>query len=48
MLMFDRITEISENTGFIKKANLKAELDIKDDYGFLIVILKRILSCQDV
>jgi 3-hydroxyacyl-[acyl-carrier protein] dehydratase/trans-2-decenoyl-[acyl-carrier protein] isomerase len=31
MLMFDRITEISENTGAYKKGFIKAELDIKDD-----------------
>ena len=29
MLMFDRITEISENKGTLKKGLLKAELDIK-------------------
>ena len=46
MLMFDRITEISENTGIYKKGLIKAELDIKDDLWFLIVILKRILLCQ--
>ena len=34
MLMFDRITEISENTGEFKKGNIKAELDIKDDLWF--------------
>ena len=28
MLMFDRITEISENTGTYKKGLIKAELDI--------------------
>ena len=38
--MFDRITEISENTGIYKKGLIKAELDIKDDLWFLIVILK--------
>ena len=31
MLMFDRITEISDNNGAYNKGSLKAELDIKDD-----------------
>ena len=31
MLMFDRITEIKENTGEFKKGIIKAELDIKDE-----------------
>tara|TARA_B100000242_G_scaffold41943_1_gene25074 strand:+ start:1508 stop:2008 length:501 start_codon:yes stop_codon:yes gene_type:complete len=34
MLMFDRITEISENTGEFKKGIIKAELDIKDGLWF--------------
>ena len=34
MLMFDRITEISENTGTFKKGLIKAELDIKDNLWF--------------
>ena len=34
MLMFDRITEISENTGSYKKGLIKAELDIKNDLWF--------------
>ena len=34
MLMFDRITEISENTGEFKKGTIKAELDIKNDLWF--------------
>ena len=34
MLMFDRITEISENKGFFKKGLIKAELDIKDELWF--------------
>ena len=34
MLMFDRITEISENTGEFKKGIIKAELDIKNDLWF--------------
>ena len=32
MLMFDRITEISDNSGTFKKGSLKAELDIKDPF----------------
>ncbi|MFL2882729.1 MAG: bifunctional 3-hydroxydecanoyl-ACP dehydratase/trans-2-decenoyl-ACP isomerase [Pelagibacteraceae bacterium] len=34
MLMFDRITEISKDTGKFKKGLIKAELDIKDDLWF--------------
>ena len=34
MLMFDRITEISENKGAFKKGLLRAELDIKKDLWF--------------
>ena len=34
MLMFDRITEISEDTGEFKKGTIKAELDIKNDLWF--------------
>ena len=34
MLMFDRITEIRENTGEFKKGIIKAELDIKHDLWF--------------
>ena len=34
MLMFDRIIEISENTGAYKKGLIRAELDIKDDLWF--------------
>ena len=34
MLMFDRITEIIENTGAFNKGYMKAELDIKDDLWF--------------
>ena len=34
MLMFDRITEINDNTGSFKKGSLKAELDIKKDLWF--------------
>ena len=34
MLMFDRISEISENKGAYKKGLIKAELDIKDSLWF--------------
>ena len=34
MLMFDRITKISENTGTYKKGFIEAELDIKDNLWF--------------
>ena len=34
MLMFDRISEISENKGTFKKGLIKAELDIKDSLWF--------------
>ena len=34
MLMFDRITEITESEGFYKKVSMKAELDIKDNLWF--------------
>ena len=34
MLMFDRISEISENSGSYKKGSIKAELDIKDSLWF--------------
>ena len=34
MLMFDRISEISENKGNYKKGLIKAELDIKDSLWF--------------
>ena len=43
MLMFDRITEINDNNGAFKKGSLKAELDIKKTFGFLIVILRKTL-----
>ena len=45
MLMFDRITEINDNKGAFKGI-LKAELDIKKTFGFLIVFKEA--SCQDV
>ena len=48
MLMFDRITEINDNNGEFKKGLIKAELDIKMIFGFLIVILKKIPLCQGV
>ena len=34
MLMFDRISEITEHTGNFKKGFIKAELDIKDNLWF--------------
>ena len=34
MLMFDRITSVSENTGAYKKGEIKAELDIKPSLWF--------------
>ena len=34
MLMFDRITEIRENSGMYKKGSLKAELEIKEGLWF--------------
>ena len=34
MLMFDRITKISEDNGLFKKGLIKAELDIKDNLWF--------------
>jgi len=34
MLMFDRITEISQNSGEFKKGKIKAELDIKEGLWF--------------
>ena len=34
MLMFDRITEIIQNSGEFKKGFIKAELDIKDNLWF--------------
>ena len=34
MLMFDRISEISENKGVFKKGLIKAELDIKESLWF--------------
>ena len=34
MLMFDRITEITESQGVYKKGSMKAELDIKDNLWF--------------
>ena len=46
MLMFDRISEISENKGEFKKGLIKAELDIKIICGFLNVTLKMTLLCQ--
>ena len=34
MLMFDRISEISQNTGSFKKGSIKAELDVKENLWF--------------
>ena len=34
MLMFDRITEIHDDSGAFKKGSIKAELDIKDNLWF--------------
>jgi len=34
MLMFDRITEIRENSGIFNKGSIKAELDIKEGLWF--------------
>ena len=34
MLMFDRITEITESQGIYQKGSMKAELDIKDNLWF--------------
>ena len=34
MLMFDRISKISENTGSFKKGSIKAELDVKENLWF--------------
>ena len=34
MLMFDRITEINDNSGAFKKGSLKAEWDIKKEHWF--------------
>ena len=36
MLMFDRITNIENNTGKFKKGLVEAELDIKKDLWFFI------------
>ena len=40
MLMFDRITEIKSDNGKYKKGFIKAELDVKDNMWFSIVILR--------
>ena len=34
MLMFDRITEIRENSGIFNKGSIRAELDIKEELWF--------------
>ena len=48
MLMFDRITKITSDSGKYGKGEIKAELDINPKLWFLIVTLKWILSCQVV
>ena len=45
MLMFDRITEITENQGFYKKGSMKAELDIKDNLWFFDCHLEKTRLC---
>ena len=40
MLMFDRITEISDAGGAFNKGIIKAELDIKDDLWFFVCHFK--------
>ena len=47
MLMFDRI-KIEDKIGDFKKGYIEAELDIKDDLGFLNAIFKMILLCLAV
>ena len=42
MLMLDRITRIADTGGTYDKGEIQAELDIKPDFGFLIVISKAI------
>ena len=46
MLMFDRITEIKEDTGSSKRDLLKLNLILKIIYGFSTVILKKTQLCQ--
>ena len=41
MLMFDRITQINEDSGIFSKGSLKAELDIKEDLWFFDCHFKR-------
>ena len=48
MLMFDRITKITEDGGKHDKGYIVAELDIKKIYGFLIVTSKLTRSCPVV
>jgi len=48
MLMFDRITEINDNKGDFNKGFIRQNLTSKKIFGFLIVTLKRTLSCLDV
>ena len=46
-VMMDRILHISDKGGKYGKGEIKAELDVKNLYG-LIVISKEIPLCQDV
>lgn len=48
MLMFDRITKISDAGGAFDKGYMEAELDIHPDFGFSTVISKPIRSCPAV
>ena len=48
MLMFNRITKISENGGEHDKGLIRAEFDINPDLWFLPVILLAIRSCLAV
>ena len=46
MLMFDRITHISESGGNYGKGEIIAELDVKKTLGFLTAIFMLTQSCQ--
>ena len=48
MLMFDRITEINQDSGEFKKGFIKLNLISKTICGFLIAIFKKIQLCRDV
>ena len=45
MLMFDEISNIDNFGGEFQKGNITAILNINPDYGFLIAISKKTLSC---